>query len=98
MIARVHLLLAAALAAALLLGDIVRADDRNVLWKIVQACVVAQTRTSDPAPCAYVNVSAGEQDGHAVLKDLRGKTQFLLIPTRRIAGIESPEILGAAPN
>lgn len=101
MIARAHLLLAAAaaLAAALLLGDIVRADDRNVLWKIVQACVVAQTRASDPAPCTYVNVSAGEQDGHAVLKDRRGKTQFLLIPTRRIAGIESPEILGpAAPN
>jgi CDP-diacylglycerol pyrophosphatase len=42
---------------------------------------------------------AGEGLGYAVLKDLVGATQFLLIPTARIAGIESPALLApAAPN
>jgi CDP-diacylglycerol pyrophosphatase len=89
---------ATAFVAALLLAQLARAEDRDALWKIVQACVVAQTSVSEPTPCAYVNVSAGEQNGHAVLKDSVGKTQFLLIPTRRLTGIESPEILEPVPN
>jgi CDP-diacylglycerol pyrophosphatase len=46
-----------------------------------------------------VDIGAGEQRGYAVLKDLVGATQFLLIPTERIAGIESPALLEPdAPN
>ncbi len=37
-----------------------------------------------------VNLASGEDAGWAILKDIFGKTQFLLIPTRRLAGIESP--------
>lgn len=37
--------------------------------------------------------------GYAVLKDIVGNTQFLLIPTIRVSGIESPQVLEPdAPN
>jgi CDP-diacylglycerol pyrophosphatase len=62
-------------------------------------CVPDQKQSGDPAPCAAVDLSGGEQKGSAVLKDLVGATQFLLIPTARLTGIESPELLAPdAPN
>jgi len=68
--------------------------DPNALWTIVHdQCVPDQETNRDPAPCSLVNVGAGEQRGYAVLKDLVGATQFLLIPTERIPGIESPTLL-----
>lgn len=74
--------------------------DPNALWNIVNgSCVPDQEQRGDPAPCAQVDLGAGEQGGYAVLKDLVGRTQFLLIPTARIDGIESPELLAPdAPN
>jgi CDP-diacylglycerol pyrophosphatase len=74
--------------------------DPNALWDIVDgSCVPDQRQHGDPAPCAQVDLTAGEQNGHAVLKDLVGPLQFLLIPTGRITGIESPAILAPeAPN
>lgn len=76
------------------------AADPNALWDIVNGqCAPDQRTASNPAPCAFVDVAGGESRGYAVLKDLVGATQFLLIPTERVAGIESPEILAAdAPN
>jgi CDP-diacylglycerol pyrophosphatase len=78
----------------------VRAADPDALWKIVHGrCVPDQTLNNDPAPCTALSLVGGEAGGHAILKDIRGATQFLLIPTARIGGIESPEILAAdAPN
>jgi CDP-diacylglycerol pyrophosphatase len=65
--------------------------DPNALWTIVHDhCVPDQETNNDPAPCSLVDLGAGEQRGYAVLKDLVGATQFLLIPTERIPGIESP--------
>jgi CDP-diacylglycerol pyrophosphatase len=74
--------------------------DPNALWTIVhEQCVPDQETNSDPAPCSLVDLGAGEQRGYAVLKDLVGATQFLLIPTERIPGIESPALLKPdAPN
>ena len=44
-------------------------------------------------------MDGGRPRGYAVLKDLVGATQFLVIPTERIAGIESPELVAPdAPN
>jgi len=58
----------------------VAAADPNALWTIVNGeCVPDQQRSADPAPCAQVDVG-----GYAVLKDLVGKTQFLLIPTQEV--------------
>jgi CDP-diacylglycerol pyrophosphatase len=46
-----------------------------------------------------VDLPEDEERGYAILKDRRGDTQFLLIPTGRISGIESPALLAAnAPN
>lgn len=56
-------------------------------------CVPDQEASGNPGPCSQVNIGAGEQRGYAVLKDLVGATQFLLIPTERISGIESPTLL-----
>jgi len=60
------------------------------------ACVPDQLRRHDPAPCVQVDLRDGIETGFAVLKDIRGNTQFLLIPTVRISGIENAVIL--APN
>jgi len=72
-----------------------RAADPDALWKIVHGqCVPSEGGGSGPAPCSLVDLA----DGYAVLKDIRGATQFLLIPTTRITGIEDPQLLapGAA--
>jgi CDP-diacylglycerol pyrophosphatase len=66
----------------------------NALWDIVHGgCVPDEELHGDPAPCAQVDLSAGPEKGYAVLKDLVGQIQFLLIPTGRVEGIESPSIL-----
>jgi len=71
--------------------------DSSVLWNIVHnQCVPNQLQRHEPAPCARVSVDPDEAHGYAVLKDIVGARQYLLIPTARIAGIESPEL--AAPN
>jgi CDP-diacylglycerol pyrophosphatase len=84
----------AVIAAALLLrGATARVFDPNALWKIVHGkCVPNQELHGDPKPCAEVNLKDGVAHGYAVLKDIRGRTQYLVIPTARIVGIESPEL------
>ena len=68
--------------------------DPNALWSIVHdQCVPDQETSGDPAPCSLVDLDAGERHGYATLKDLVGATQFLVIPTDRISGIESPTLL-----
>lgn len=70
--------------------------DPNALWTIVNGqCVPDERESGTPAPCAEVDL--GQRS--AVLKDLVGATQFLLIPTDRVTGIEDPAILApGAPN
>jgi CDP-diacylglycerol pyrophosphatase len=77
-----------------------RGADPSTLWHIVHdRCVPDEEHSHDPAPCALVDLSAGEARGYVVLKDLVGATQFLVLPTARIGGIESPALLAAdAPN
>lgn len=72
------------------------AANPNTLWQIVhQRCVPDEQASHKPAPCVVVD----EADGYAVLKDLVGREQFLLIPTDRIEGIEAPALLRAdTPN
>jgi CDP-diacylglycerol pyrophosphatase len=68
--------------------------DPNALWNIVNGqCVPDEQERHDPAPCAAVDLPHGMADGFAVLKDLVGPAQFLLIPTARISGIEDPAVL-----
>jgi CDP-diacylglycerol pyrophosphatase len=74
--------------------------DRMALWNIVHdACVVHVEANQGPAPCVDVDLSAGENGGVALLKDLNGVAQQLAIPTRRVTGIEDPYLLTPeAPN
>lgn len=83
-------------AAVVLVGAAVPAQaDPDALWRLVNGqCVVDQVAHQNPAPCATVDLQAG----WAILKDYEGPLQYLLIPTAKITGIESPELLapGAA--
>lgn len=73
---------------------------RDALWRIVhEQCVAGMRQQHDPKPCAQVDLPPAEAEGYAILKDRRGQTQFLLIPTGRVSGIESPVLLAPdAPN
>lgn len=80
---------AAFLLAEVLFGQI--GLPRNALWEVVHnVCVPGQLQIHDPKPCQKVDLNGGIDRGFAVLRDPRGGTQFLLIPTARISGIESP--------
>lgn len=71
-----------------------RASDPSALWHIVNGqCVPDEQTKHDPTPCAEVDIADGVAQGYALLKDIRGAAQFLLIPTARISGIDDPEIL-----
>jgi CDP-diacylglycerol pyrophosphatase len=96
-VSRASLLVALTLLAAVLLAaPRPSSADADALWQIVsEQCVPDQKQNRTPHPCAKVDLPGG----YAVLKDLVGNTQFLLIPTARISGIESAEILSPdAPN
>jgi CDP-diacylglycerol pyrophosphatase len=71
--------------------------DPMALWRIVHgACVPHVEAGLGPKPCERVDLDGGVDQGVAVLKDLVGIAQMLAIPTRRITGIEDPQML--APN
>ena len=76
------------------------AGNPGVLWKIVhERCVPNQRAHKNPSPCASVDLSHGETSGTAILKDIRGATQYLLVPTAQVSGIETPAIVTFdAPN
>ncbi|AUT62921.1 CDP-diacylglycerol diphosphatase [Paraburkholderia terrae] len=88
----------AALAVALWTSGcaLIAAADPNALWNIVDhQCVPAARASGGAGFCTAVNLP-----GHyAILKDINGNTQYLLIPTDRVTGIESPSVLAAdAPD
>lgn len=89
-----------ATAVCLLAAAPQKINPRDALWIIVHdSCVQNQIHDHDPKPCVVVDIHDGLQQGFAVLKDIRGDTQFLLIPTARVTGIESPALLApGAPN
>ena len=60
------------------------------LWLVVHdLCAQDMRLTGNPAPCTALDPQAGI----AVVKDLKDPTQLLLVPTARITGIESPDLL-----
>jgi CDP-diacylglycerol pyrophosphatase len=86
----------AVLACASAFNAPARADP-NALWRIVHGeCVSHMEAGLGPKPCERVDLDGGVEQGVAILKDLVGVSQMLAIPTRRITGIEDPQML--APN
>jgi CDP-diacylglycerol pyrophosphatase len=68
---------------------------RNALWEVVHnVCVPGQSEQHNPKPCVQVDLTGGIERGFAIIRDPRGGIQFLLIPTTRISGIESPSVRG----
>ncbi|CBG90536.1 CDP-diacylglycerol diphosphatase [Citrobacter rodentium] len=59
---------------------------RNIVFG---QCLPNQLQHNDPAPCAEVKPAAG----YVVFKDRNGPLQYLLMPTYRINGTESPLLL-----
>jgi CDP-diacylglycerol pyrophosphatase len=87
---------ASGLIIALLYLATAQAANPNALWDIVHGkCVPDELQHGNPWPCAKVDLARGVGGGFAILKDLNGATQHLLIPTRKITGIESPALLAA---
>ncbi|MGH7024568.1 MAG: CDP-diacylglycerol diphosphatase, partial [Caulobacteraceae bacterium] len=90
-------LLALALAlVGLMARPLAAHSNPNALWHVVHdLCAVDMKISHLPAPCLEYD----RRGGYAALKDLRGKTQVLLIPTARVTGIESPKLLAwGGPN
>jgi CDP-diacylglycerol pyrophosphatase len=84
------------LVAGIAIAALPACADSNALKKIViDQCVPHQQAGKGPAPCAEVDLKGG----FAVLKDKRGNTQFLLIPTTVVTGIEDRHtLMPDAPN
>lgn len=80
----------AALLVALVASNTNAHADPLALWRIVHdQCVPNQIDRHDPSPCTLVDLAGG----YVVLKDRVGATQFLVLPTARITGIESAALL-----
>jgi CDP-diacylglycerol pyrophosphatase len=81
---------AVALVVGLAAVGLFLGHDPDALWKIVHdRCVPGQAGRGDPAPCTLVDLTKG----WAVFKDAVGNTQFLLLATDRVTGVEDPLIL-----
>ena len=71
-----------------------QSEPRSVLWPIVQYCTAARHDAGEPA-CFLTDPGRG----YALLKDIRGPTQVLLVATDRRWGMEDPRIEAPdAPN
>ncbi|WP_181160978.1 CDP-diacylglycerol diphosphatase [Labrys okinawensis] len=90
------LAIAAALAGLALFFFLARFLDPDALWKVVNGqCVPEQQQQAELKHCAEVDLSKGVDRGFAVLKD-NAPTKpynYLLIPTKRITGIEDGALL-----
>jgi CDP-diacylglycerol pyrophosphatase len=99
-------LVALALLAALLASCVAQIPNRGLvppppvhknglaLWVIISTlCVPGQVQHGNPSPCALVSLEGGQEKGFVLLKDRAGVSQYLLMPTARITGIEDPKLL-----
>jgi CDP-diacylglycerol pyrophosphatase len=68
----------------------------QVLWHIVHdKCAPDEEKNGRPDPCIAVSLAGG----YAVLKDLHGAEQYLVMPTIDITGIEDARVLApGGPN
>lgn len=71
-------------------------NKHDALWNIMSSCVKGFRATGSPAPCMSVNIASGIENGFVVLKDMKGDSHFLVIPTRKIQGIEDSTLASTA--
>ncbi len=66
----------------------------NALWRVVNnLCVFNQQHFNSALPCEKVNLNDGREEGYAIVRDFKHPYHFLLVPTQKIGGIESPLLL-----
>jgi CDP-diacylglycerol pyrophosphatase len=83
-------------------GDQTLPTGRGALKQIVQGqCVLNWQQHNDPAPCERVVLSDPKvaESGYAILQDPDGGADYLLVPTKTMAGLDASELLDRdAPN
>jgi CDP-diacylglycerol pyrophosphatase len=98
---RLRLGAAGALTAVLLTTPACGANPDALRQIVEEQCLVHWAQRHDPVPCERIELGdpPREDSGYALLADRKGGAHLLLIPTRRITGIESADLaLPAAPN
>jgi CDP-diacylglycerol pyrophosphatase len=65
---------------------------RTALWQVVRVCTLDQTTRGSPLPCLEVSVADGVERGFVVLRPPFGEPDTILTPTRRIIGLEDPQL------
>jgi CDP-diacylglycerol pyrophosphatase len=72
---------------------------RDALWAVGRACVAGYQLTGLSFPCLAVNIAQGEAEGYVVVQLPFGDRDTVLMPTRRMSGIEDPFLASdKAPN
>ena len=85
------------LMATILPGTCASAQDRSAIWRVVKdKCVASHIDTGRPAPCVVIGHDPRTKQGYSVLKDIKGPAHYLSIPTFKLPGMESPELLRAS--
>jgi CDP-diacylglycerol pyrophosphatase len=71
---------------------------RNVLWVALQGCLIAKKATGRAFPCLSVDLGDKDRPGTAVLRAPGAPTHLVVMPTRDVPGLESPQLQHAAGN
>ncbi|AIR66586.1 cytochrome C551 [Cedecea neteri] len=89
-------LVSASVRRALLLAGIfmlVGCARSDVLWGVVdKVCMTNYQQTSSPAPCQQIYMPEGKAHGFSVIQNPRYPYHFILVPTAKMTGIESPAL------
>ncbi|WPU25417.1 CDP-diacylglycerol diphosphatase [Cedecea neteri] len=65
----------------------------DALWGVVdKVCMTNYQQTSSPAPCQQIYMPEGKAHGFSVIQNPRYPYHFILVPTAKLTGIESPEL------
>ncbi|WP_336488906.1 CDP-diacylglycerol diphosphatase [Methylobacterium nigriterrae] len=90
-----------ALLLSLLLATLATAAaaaiSRDMLWVVTSSCVTAKRVVGRPFPCLDVRLGSDGEPGFVVLRAPPARTEVVVVPTDRIAGLEV-EALRAAPG
>ena len=83
----------AVLFAAILAAGWQIQRSRTTLWRIVNTSCIPAAQSGQTGSCAEVSLSKNSDAGYVVFKDRNGPLHYLLMPTKRVTGIEDPFLL-----
>lgn len=66
---------------------------RATLWRILSTSCIPAAQSGENGRCVEVSLSKNTDAGYVVFKDRNGPLQYLLMPTKRVTGIEDPFLL-----